>query len=111
MAIARKEDFTRRETQIADFAKAMSHPARIAILLTLAKKRECICGDLVTDLPLAQSTVSQHLKALKEIGLIKGSIDGPRSRYCIDWSVFEKYEFLLNELFIKVSSYRKDNKC
>lgn len=111
MAVARKEDFQRRENEVADFAKALSHPARIAILTTLARRKECICGDLVVDLPLAQSTVSQHLKALKELGLVKGTIDGPRSRYCIDWKVFEKYERHLREWSEKILELKLDNCC
>lgn len=111
MALARKDDFSRKEADLADFAKALAHPARIAILTTLAKKRVCICGDLVTHLPLAQSTVSQHLKALKEIGLIKGTIDGPRSRYCIDWTAFEKYQKQMGVWVAKMNELRIDNCC
>ncbi len=111
MALARKNDFPNKNLKIAEFSKAISHPARIAILETLAKKRECICGDLVLDLPLAQSTVSQHLKALKEIGLIKGEVDGPRSKYCVDWKVFEKYQKLASRWTEKMLEYRQDNCC
>lgn len=111
MALARKEEFQKKEISVADFAKALAHPARIVILTTLARKRECICGDLVVDLPLAQSTVSQHLKALKEIGLVKGEIDGPRSRYCIDWKVFGKYQAQLGEWSEKMLEFKKDNCC
>ena len=111
MALARKTDFPSKNLKLADFAKAMSHPARIAILQSLAENKECICGDLVLDLPLAQSTVSQHLKALKEIGLIKGSIDGPRSRYCIDWKVFEKYQSHLEDWSKNMLSLKSDNCC
>lgn len=111
MALARKEDFQRREIKVADFAKALAHPARVAILKTLAEKRECICGDLVLDLPLAQSTVSQHLKALKEIGLVRGTVDGPKSRYCIDWKIFNRYQRTLNEWSEKIIKHRQDNCC
>jgi ArsR family transcriptional regulator, arsenate/arsenite/antimonite-responsive transcriptional repressor len=111
MALARKEEFQRRENELADFAKALAHPARIAILKTLAEKRECNCGDLVLDLPLAQSTVSQHLKALKEIGLIKGAIDGPRSRYCIDWKVFARYQAQMAEWSAKMLQLKQSNCC
>lgn len=109
MALARKEEFQKKEIDVSDYAKALSHPARIAILTTLAEKKECICGDLVLDLPLAQSTVSQHLKALKEIGLVKGTIDGPRSRYCIDWKVFERYQHQLGDWSKKLAKLRLDN--
>ena len=84
MAFHKKEEFTVKEQELAAFAKAMSHPARIAILKILAQRNECICGEIVDVLPLAQSTVSQHLKELKEAGLISGSVDGPRSCYCIN---------------------------
>lgn len=111
MALARKEDFSRRENNVSDFARAISHPARVAILTTLAEKKECICGDLVLDLPLAQSTVSQHLKALKELGLIKGTIDGPKSRYCIDWKVFASYQLELVGWSEKLMKLRSENCC
>lgn len=111
MALARKEEFPRKENNLADFAKGLAHPARLAILMTLAQKKECICGDLVVDLPLAQSTVSQHLKALKEIGLIKGTVDGPRSRYCIDWKVFERYQRQMDDWTQKMLKLRLDNCC
>lgn len=91
MALSRKEDFPEKDLLLSEWCKALAHPARIAILRTLAKRKECICGDLVLDLPLAQSTVSQHLKALKEAGLVQGQIDGPRSRYCIHTKNFEKF--------------------
>ena len=111
MALARKEEFQKKEVDVADFAKALAHPARLAILMTLAKRQECICGDLVVNLPLAQSTVSQHLKALKEIGLIKGTIDGPRSRYCIDWKVFDRYQGMIDDWSQKMNKLRQDNCC
>lgn len=111
MALARKNEFPNKDLKLAEFAKAISHPARIAILEALAEKRECICGDLVVDLPLAQSTVSQHLKALKEIGLIKGEVDGQRSKYCIDWKVFEKHQKQMSLWSEKISKLRQDNCC
>jgi len=99
MAFTKKEEFTQKEQDLAAFAKALSHPARIAILKLLAQKNECICGDIVEVLPLAQSTVSQHLKELKIAGLIDGSVDGPRSCYCINWKAFEKFNGEFNSLF------------
>jgi len=102
MAIHKKEEFTQKEQDLANFAKAMSHPARIAILKVLAQRNECICGEIVELLPLAQSTVSQHLKELKTAGLISGSIDGPRSCYCINWKAFEKFSNEFNYLFNKL---------
>jgi DNA-binding transcriptional ArsR family regulator len=102
MAIHKKESFSQREQDLAAFAKALSHPARIAILKVLAQRNECICGEIVDILPLAQSTVSQHLKELKTAGLIDGSIDGPRSCYCINWKVFEKFNSDFSSLFLKL---------
>jgi ArsR family transcriptional regulator, arsenate/arsenite/antimonite-responsive transcriptional repressor len=102
MAFHKKEEFGKREQELAEFAKALSHPARIAILKVLAQKNECICGDIVEVLPLAQSTVSQHLKELKNAGLIEGTVDGPRSCYCINWKAFEKFNNDLNSLFFKL---------
>ena len=105
MASHKKDEFSSKEQELATFAKAMSHPARIAILKALAQKNECICGELVDLLPLAQSTVSQHLKELKNAGLIKGETDGPRSCYCINWKAFEKFvgefSFLFNKLKVQ----------
>ena len=99
MAFNKKEEFTHKEQSLAAFAKALSHPARIAILNVLAKRNECICGEIVEVLPLAQSTVSQHLKELKNAGLIDGSVDGPRTCYCINWKAFEKFNTEFNSLF------------
>lgn len=90
MAVSKKTEFTTGEQQIAGIAKALSHPARIAILKALAKRGTCICGEIVEVLPLAQSTVSQHLKELKEAGLVTGEVEGVKSCYCIDWDTLGK---------------------
>ena len=111
MAVARKHDFSRKEGELSDFAKTLAHPARLAILMALAERKDCICGELVLDLPLAQSTVSQHLKALKDFGLIKGTVDGPRSRYCIDWKVFDRCIAKLNIWTQKMSELQQENCC
>jgi DNA-binding transcriptional ArsR family regulator len=87
--------FSDTQHELAELAKALGHPARIAILELLIKKNSCICGDLVEELPLSQSTVSQHLKALKEAGLIQGEIEGPRTCYCIDSRNWEKAQKLI----------------
>ena len=76
MKTNKSEEFSLRDNRIADFAKALAHPARVAILQILLKRNSCVCGDLVEELPIAQSTVSQHLKELKNAGLIKGEIEG-----------------------------------
>jgi DNA-binding transcriptional ArsR family regulator len=104
MAFHKKEEFGKKEQDLAEMAKALSHPARIAILKVLANKNECICGELVEVLPLAQSTVSQHLKELKNAGLIEGTLDGPRSCYCINWKAFKKFNEELNALFQNLKS-------
>ena len=102
MAIHKKQEFSQKEQGLSSFAKAIAHPARIAILKILAQKNECICGEIVQVLPLAQSTVSQHLKELKNAGLIDGAVDGPRSCYCINWKAFEKFNGDFNSLFEKL---------
>src|SRR5690348_2915728 len=91
MAVHKREEFGKKDQGLANFAKAIAHPARIAILKVLAQRQECICGEIVEVLPLAQSTVSQHLKELQKAGLINGTIDGPRSCYCINWETFGKF--------------------
>lgn len=110
MAINKKDEFSPQEQELAALAKAMSHPARIAILKVLAGKNECICGEIVDLLPLAQSTVSQHLKELKDAGLISGSIDGPRSCYCINWDAFEAFNIGFNNLLNDLRK-QKANLC
>ncbi|HTF02889.1 MAG TPA: metalloregulator ArsR/SmtB family transcription factor [Bacteroidia bacterium] len=84
MGLSKTDDFTLRENRIARYAKALAHPARVAILNILLKKQACICGDIVDVLPLSQSTVSQHLKELKEAGLIQGDTEGVKVCYCIN---------------------------
>ena len=84
MGLAKVEEFTVRENKIALYAKALAHPARVAIIELLLKKQTCICGDIVDELPLSQSTVSQHLKELKNARLIKGEIEGVTTCYCMD---------------------------
>lgn len=75
---------------MAELAKAFSHPARIAILQELIQQKTCICGDLVEVLPLSQSTVSQHLKELRAVGIITGEIEGPKTCYCINPEVWQE---------------------
>src|ERR1700741_2533812 len=104
MGTTKADEFTVRDNKIAAYAKALAHPARIAILHLLIKQQSCICGDIVEELPLSQSTVSQHLKELKEAGLIKGDIEGAKVCYCIndkEWDIAKEY---LGGLF---DSYKK----
>ena len=84
-------DFTDRE-MIAKICKALGHPARVQIIEFLKKIDRCICGDIVQILPLAQSTVSQHLKCLKGSGLVRGEVEGPRTCYCLNREVLEKFK-------------------
>jgi len=79
-----KQDFSSDLVLLADLAKALSHPGRIRIMQILAERQSCICGDIVDRMPFSQSTVSQHLKELKRVGLVTGEIDGPRTCYCLD---------------------------
>lgn len=99
MGLTKTEGFTKTQLSVAAFAKALGHPARIAILQFLATQKGCICGDIVNELPLSQSTVSQHLKELKNIGLIKGDVEGPSVCYCIDEKNWLKVKNTLNDLF------------
>jgi ArsR family transcriptional regulator, arsenate/arsenite/antimonite-responsive transcriptional repressor len=102
MGLSKKESFTARQNRIADLAKALAHPARIAILEFLAGQTACVCGDIVEELPLSQATVSQHLAELKRIGLIKGEIEGPRVCYCIDQKAWTDAKQLLSQFLIDV---------
>ena len=97
MGLAKTEEFTKSQNELASIAKALAHPARIAILQFLASKNTCVCGDIVDELPLSQSTVSQHLRELKNVGLIKGDIEGTRVCYCIDTKALEQARKLMDK--------------
>jgi DNA-binding transcriptional ArsR family regulator len=99
MGATKAEEFSVKDNRIAAYAKALSHPARVAILKLLLKKKACICGDIVDELPLSQSTVSQHLKELKQAGLIKGDIEGVKICYCVDEAEWDRARKMLNEFF------------
>src|SRR5260221_14606739 len=86
------------DQELADLAKAIGHPARVQILRLLGQKPGCVCGEIVGELPLAQSTVSQHLKVLKESGLIRGDVDGPRVCYCIEPRALRRLKALIGGL-------------
>jgi ArsR family transcriptional regulator, arsenate/arsenite/antimonite-responsive transcriptional repressor len=90
MGATKTDHFTEKQNDIASIAKALGHPARVAIIEYLMKVDTCICGDIVNELPLAQPTVSQHLKELKNAGIIKGNIEGNAICYCIDDKAIEK---------------------
>ncbi len=106
MGATKTDHFTDQQNELATLAKALGHPARVAIIEYLIKVDTCICGDIVNELPLAQPTVSQHLKELKNAGLIKGSIDGNAICYCIDDQNWARFQGVLNEMFD-----RKKSKC
>ena len=99
MGATKAYEFSTTENRLAKYAKALAHPARIAILKLLAKKATCQCGDIVEELPLSQSTVSQHLKELKNAGLIQGTIEGAKSCYCIDPEKFRRFRTTFDTLF------------
>lgn len=110
MGISKTKEFSLKQNQISNLAKALGHPARVAILDVLMKKEECICGDIVDELPLAQPTVSQHLKELKNAGLIKGSIEGNTIGYCIDQKGIRKLIDYLEAVDAKLEK-TKSKKC
>lgn len=99
MGITKSEIFTEEQNRVAAIAKVLGHPARIAILQYLSKVNTCICGDLVGVIGLAQPTISQHLKELKSIGLIKGNVEGTSVCYCIDKENWEAFKGVLTDLF------------
>ena len=99
MGVTRTELFTESQNQLATIAKALGHPARIAIIQHLLKVNACIGGDIVEELPLSQPTISQHLRELKEAGIIQGAIEGTRINYCINGARWREIQTLFNELF------------
>ena len=98
MGLSKTSAFSNQQNQVAQYAKALAHPARVAILQYLLKKNACVCGDIVEALPLSQSTVSQHLRELKAVGLIQGTIEGPSVCYCIDPKGWQAARELLEAL-------------
>ena len=108
MGLTKTEMFTDAQNEIATLAKAFAHPARVAILHHLFKTNSCICGDLVEEIGLAQATISQHLKELKTMGLIKGSIEGTSVCYCIDQDKWLEMKESLSAFF---NQEIKNNNC
>jgi DNA-binding transcriptional ArsR family regulator len=99
MALKPPPTLTEAQQRLVTLAKALGNPARVAILAELSQRRSCVCGELVDVLPHAQATVSQHLKVLKEAGLVQGKVDGPRSCYCLDADGLVQARAALNDLF------------
>lgn len=102
MGITKSEIFTARQNKLANQLKALAHPARIAIIQHLVKAEHCICVDLVEELGLAQATISQHLKELKRIGIIKGCVEGTSVSYCIDMKVWQQVKKEVETFFSPV---------
>ena len=109
MGITKSEHFSDKQNNISSMLKALGHPARIAIFEYLLKTESCICGDIVNKLPLAQPTVSQHLKELKQVGLIKGNIEGNAICYCIDEKGLDKLQNYFTIITKKLE--KKRTKC
>jgi DNA-binding transcriptional ArsR family regulator len=108
MGLTKSEIFSDKQNKLAMMLKALAHPARIAIIQHLIKINTCICGDLVEELGLAQPTISQHLKELKNAGLIQGTIEGTSVCYCIDPKVWKQLRTTLDGFFV---SYTSNEKC
>ena len=104
MGASKTEHFTDHQNEIATLAKALGHPARIAIIEYLISVDTCICGDIVNELPLSQPTVSQHLKELKNAGLIKGSIEGNAICYCVNEETLEKLNNFIQHISAKIAT-------
>ena len=103
--------FSDAQTRLAQRLKALAHPARLAIVQLLAERDECVCGEIVDDLPLAQSTVSQHLKALKEAGIVQGTVEGRSTCYCLDPSVLSELQGTLEAFFDDLDLSPPTNTC
>jgi len=111
MGVTKSDLFTEGQNDLANVAKAFAHPARIAIIQYLLKSNACINGHLVTELGLAQATISQHLRALKDIGIIQGTIEGVSVSYCINPKRWEEVKNLFNEIFELYKDPSQQNCC
>jgi DNA-binding transcriptional ArsR family regulator len=109
MGATKTDLFTKEQNELANMAKAIAHPARIAILQQLVSTRTCICGSLVEELGLAQPTISQHLKELKQAGIIVGTIEGTSVCYCINPKVWKQYQQFFTEFFVEMKP--EENCC
>jgi len=111
MAVTKAKLFETSQKRTAELMKALGHPARIAIIELLAERENCICGDITDELPLAQSTVSQHLKALKNAGIIKGEVDGVRVCYCLNPEGITELNALLTPLIKNLTTATEEQCC
>lgn len=109
MGASKTKDFTEKQIAIARFAKALGHPARVAIVEYLLRTEGCICGDIVAELPLAQPTVSQHLRELKNAGIIQGSVDGNAICYCVDEKAIARFRDYCKNITERLG--KKRNNC
>ena len=109
MGISKTAHFNEQQNSLANIAKALGHPARLAIIEYLLQQKECVCGDIVSELPLAQATVSQHLKELKSAGIIKGNIEGNSICYCINENTIVEFISFLTNITTTISNQR--NQC
>lgn len=109
MGLTKSEIFTDKQNKLAAMMKALGHPARIAIIQHLVKRRACVCGDIVEELGLAQATISQHLKELKNVGLIKGTVEGTSVCYCIEGNTWNQYRSAFESFFVTYAN--KDDCC
>jgi ArsR family transcriptional regulator len=109
MGISKSAHFNEQQNSLANIAKALGHPARLAIIEYLLQQKECVCGDIVSELPLAQATVSQHLKELKSAGIIKGNIEGNSICYCINENMIAEFISFLTNITTTISNQR--NQC
>jgi DNA-binding transcriptional ArsR family regulator len=109
MGVTKTDNYTRELTDLASISKVLGHPARVAILDHISKATGCICGDLVDEIGLAQATISQHLRELKSVGIIKGNIEGTSVCYCLDYTVWNNYHQKLNDFSELLNS--RNNSC
>ncbi len=109
MGISKSAHFNEQQNSLANIAKALGHPARIAIVEYLLNQKECVCGDIVSELPLAQATVSQHLKELKTAGIIKGNIEGNSICYCLNENTIAEFISFLTNITTTISNQK--NQC
>jgi ArsR family transcriptional regulator, arsenate/arsenite/antimonite-responsive transcriptional repressor len=111
MGATKTDHFTESQNELANWMKAMGHPARIAIIEFLLKTDSCICGDIVNELPLSQPTVSQHLKELKNAGIIQGNIEGTAICYCLNPETIAKIQERIGWIFNELAQKNQSKKC
>ncbi|MGM0945266.1 MAG: ArsR/SmtB family transcription factor [Bacteroidota bacterium] len=111
MGVTKSDLFTEAQNEIAQLAKAFAHPARVAIIQYMLRSNACINGDLVQELGLAQATISQHLRELKDLGIIQGTIEGTRVNYCINPIRWGEIKTLFNQFFDQLESCGEGDCC